>query len=176
LVDALEEQRLAGRVERLGVSIYDAADARTALSHANLNVTQYSFNVLNTRVVTSGFADQLHSAGHELFARSSLSQGLLMLSPERGEGLVPGAGVWLERFRQICAAHGASPLASAIGYAAAESRARYIVLGVESGNQLREAVSALRTPVAEELVADLRAGFDGVPVSVGDPRRWRGAA
>jgi aryl-alcohol dehydrogenase-like predicted oxidoreductase len=176
LVEALVEHRDSGRVRRIGVSVYDEADARVALSYRALEATQFPFSVFDRRVAQSGIVERLRSVGHETFARSSLQQGLLALSPECGQAAVPGSGPWLSRLTEVCGAHHVEPVWAAVGYAAVRSGADYLVVGVESADQLLGLWRALQGCLTAELVRDLDQRFSDVPAAVRDPRRWCGAA
>jgi aryl-alcohol dehydrogenase-like predicted oxidoreductase len=174
LTEVLAEQQASGKVKRVGVSIYDPPDVRSALCHRVLSVTQFPFNVLDQRFA-GDIVDELRSR-HAMLARSPLLQGLLTLEPDQGQVMVPGSGPWLRRFHEVCAAHGAAPLAAAVGYAATRSGAEYLIVGVESADQLRTVASALDQPLPEALVRQLDEDFGDVPSDVRDPRRWRDLA
>lgn len=172
VVAMLAEQRAAGRIGRIGVSVYDAQEASLALSALSLSVTQLPFSVFDQQAVRSGLIARLRSAGHELFARSALQQGLLVLAPERAEAAVPGSGRWLKRFHEVCAEHGIEPLAAAVGFAAARSGADNLVVGVESVAQARQLWVLLQASSPPVLLDALAHEFAEIPVEVRDPRLW----
>lgn len=176
LVDFLVEHQQAGRVRRIGISIYDAADARLAIACPSLGATQFPFSVLHRELAEHGLVDDLRRAGHETFARSALQQGLLTLEPAQGERAVPGSGVWLARFREVCSQQGVEPLTAALAYAASWSRADFVVVGVESAEQLRRLSGALSCHLPAGFADRIATRIAGVPPAVRDPRLWAGRA
>jgi aryl-alcohol dehydrogenase-like predicted oxidoreductase len=176
LIDVLMEHRDASRVRRIGLSIYDEADAMLALAHPSLAAAQFPFNVFQRGLTDGGAVERLRLAGHETFARSVLLQGLLSLSPDPGEAAVPGSGPWLASFGQTCASHDVAPVAAALGYAASRSGAHFLVVGVESAAQLREVSGFMQKPLPPALVREMDARFVDVPAAVRDPRLWGGVA
>jgi aryl-alcohol dehydrogenase-like predicted oxidoreductase len=172
LINVLMEHRDASRIRRIGLSIYEEADAMLALMHPSLAATQFPFNVFQRGLTDGSALERLRLAGHETFARSGLLQGLLSLSPDLGEAAVPGSGPWLASFREMCASHDVAPVAAALGYAASRSGAHVLVVGVESAAQLHEVAGLMRKPLPPVLVREMDARFADVPVAVRDPRLW----
>jgi aryl-alcohol dehydrogenase-like predicted oxidoreductase len=175
-VDLLVEHQQAGRVRRIGISIYDAADARLAIACPSLGAIQFPFSVLHRELTEHGLVDDLRRTGHETFARSAFLQGLLTLDPVHGERAVPGSGVWLGRFREVCAQHGAEPVAAALSYAASRSGADFVVVGVDSAAQLRRLSAALAGDLPAGFADRIATRIAGVPPAVRDPRLWAGCA
>jgi aryl-alcohol dehydrogenase-like predicted oxidoreductase len=173
LVDALSEHRDAGRVRSIGLSVYDPEEADLGLAYPALTATQFPFNVFERSMVTSGAAERLRLAGHTTFARSALLQGLLTLPSDRGAEAVPGAGPWLTRFRKICAARQVQPVAASLGYVAERSQAQFLVVGVDSAEQLRSIARMLDERIDEGVLGEIDAELADVPVGVRDPRRWQ---
>jgi aryl-alcohol dehydrogenase-like predicted oxidoreductase len=176
LVDLLVEHRDAGRVGRIGLSIYDDDDGALALAHPPLAVTQFPFSAINRGLVERGLVGDFRRAGHETFARGAFQQGLLVLDPTEGERAVPGAGIWLSRFRDVCREHGVAPLAGALAYAIDQSRADFVVAGVESEGQLRQLFSLASFRLPDGFPDAVAARLAEVPPGVRDPRLWTSRA
>jgi aryl-alcohol dehydrogenase-like predicted oxidoreductase len=174
LVDLLVDHQAAGRVGRIGISIYDADDVRLAMAYPPLAVTQFPFSVFHRELAEQGLADDLRRAGHETFARSALQQGLLTLDPAQGEAAVRGSGTWLARFRDVCAQHDVEPLAAALAYAVSESRADFVVVGVDSSDQLRRLSRLLAIDLPAHFADEVATRLLDVPPPVRDPRLWAG--
>jgi aryl-alcohol dehydrogenase-like predicted oxidoreductase len=100
-----------------------------------------------------------------------------MLSPEHGEAAVPGSGTWLSRLRALCDAWSVAPIAAALQFAATESGADFLLVGVDSADQLREVIASLESArIPADFLRLAGEQFTGVPPRIADPRRWRGAA
>jgi aryl-alcohol dehydrogenase-like predicted oxidoreductase len=176
LVDLLVAHCQAGRVGRIGISIYDAEDARLAVSHPVLRATQFPFSVFHRDLAEHGLVDDLHRAGHETFARSALHQGLLTLEPAQGERAVSGSGLWVARFRDVCTQHGIEPIDAALAYAMSRSRADFVVVGVDSSDQLQRLSRVLSGHLPAGFTDQIATRLAAVPLSVRDPRLWAGRA
>lgn len=172
LIDLLASHCEAGRIGRIGISVYDPPDGALAAGTAGLRVTQVPFSVFDQRSSDRGIIERLRTAGHTVLARSVLHQGLLTLAPAVGESRVPGAGRWLGRFREIATRHDTAPLAAAVRFAAHRSGADYLVVGVESVAQLEQVAALVRAPADDALCEALARELRDVPGAVRDPRRW----
>jgi len=172
LVDALVRRRDAGWVSRLGVSIYDPADAAAVLSCPELSAIQFPFNLFDRRMKTRGCIEKLRLDGCTLFARSPLLQGLFALPPDALPRRVAAARPWLEALGELAGRRGLAVVPLALAYASSQSGADRLVLGVDSEAQLRAAVEAMRVPLAPGVVSEIDRVFAEVPARVRDPRRW----
>jgi aryl-alcohol dehydrogenase-like predicted oxidoreductase len=172
LVDALVEHAQAGRVERLGVSVYDAVEVDGLLEYEALSVSQYPFNLFDRRVVASGAVERLKARGCLRFARSVLLQGLLALGADELDARVASAAEPLSRLGDLCRAFDWDPVDLALAYAAERCGADEVVLGVESVAQLDQAVAALGQSVPDALARAIDAAFANLPEHIVDPRRW----
>jgi aryl-alcohol dehydrogenase-like predicted oxidoreductase len=176
LVDVLVGCIEQGLVRRVGVSVYDLADAELAASYAPLVVLQFPFNVFNRRFGGAAAVDRLRAVNGEAFARSVFLQGLLVQTPDSAESAVSGSGAWIAKFRQVCASADVTPLTAAVAFAAARSGADCLVVGVESAAQLSDVAAALHDQPHAGVLELLSTQLSGVPRAIHDPRVWRRAA
>lgn len=80
---ALQQAKAAGLVEKIGVSIYDPNDLGELTSRYDFDLVQAPLNVLDRRLVESGWLGRLQAAKIEVHVRSIFFQGLLLLGPEK---------------------------------------------------------------------------------------------
>jgi aryl-alcohol dehydrogenase-like predicted oxidoreductase len=80
-----------GFVRKLGVSIYSAAELDRLAGSFALDIVQAPLNILDRRLVDSGWLQRLRSSGVEVHTRSAFLQGLLLL---RREELPPRFARW----------------------------------------------------------------------------------
>ncbi len=173
LLDALQEHRDAGRVGRIGVSVYGPAGAAALLEVPELQAVQLPYNLLDRRCAEGGLMSRLAAGGVLRFARSALLQGLLVLDPASRSPTDPATD-WLLRVRALLTRHGLDPVAGAVAFAAM-SGADFVVLGAERADQLSGALDALHTPLPSAFLAEVTAGLADPPLDVIDPRRWEAA-
>jgi aryl-alcohol dehydrogenase-like predicted oxidoreductase len=134
--------RELGEAEKIGVSIYDPEDLELLWPRYALDLVQAPFNVLDRRLVSSGWLARLHDGGVEIHVRSVFLQGLLLMQ----EGTRPRyfdrwQSVW-ERWQRWLASENVSALRAALGCALAQRAVGRVVVGVDSVGQLRDILAA----------------------------------
>lgn len=144
-----------GLVNRIGVSVYDPNELAALLPRFELQIVQAPFNILDRRLLTEGWMEQLTERGIELHARSIFLQGLLLMPPEhrpawfsRWDDLWEHWHAWLEDTKQ-------SALQACLGFALETTSISRILIGVQSAEQLRELLAAaavLKQPPPPDLV------------------------
>lgn len=148
----------------VGVSVYEPESIVRARTFERIGAIQFPFNVFDRRV--RSVAASLE--GCTTFARSVLLQGLFVAPPDR----VAGAGAWVGRLTQLAARHGWTVIDVAIAYATHASSADYVLVGVESAEQLADLANATSLHLDEGLHDEIELIFADVDPHVIDPRRW----
>jgi len=160
-------EREAGRVERIGISIYDPSELDDLWPHYRIDLVQAPLNVLDRRLVRSGWMERLTQAGVAIHVRSLFLQGLLLMPPERRPRYFSRWTSAFERWERWCATEGYSPiegcLAAVLGYDCIECA----IVGVENVAQLEE-IAGAATRVRAEAPIDL--AIDGRELL--EPWRW----
>ncbi len=64
--------------KKIGISIYDTRYLKLLISNFNFDVVQCPYNILDKRILTTGWFDKLKSKNIEIHARSIFLQGLLV--------------------------------------------------------------------------------------------------
>ena len=113
----------------------------------DFDLVQCPFNLIDRRLVSSGWLKTLKNSGVEVHVRSSFLQGLLLLPrnkiPQNFEtwsSLWDLWHVWLEE-------NAVSPIEACLAYALTESNIDQIVVGVDSAKQIQEIIRAMETPL-----------------------------
>ncbi len=149
LYAALTEQQVRGRVAKIGISIYSPDELDRIPPTMRFDIVQAPFNILDRRMVLSGWADRLAQRGTEFHARSIFLQGLLLMSRrtrpkqfERWQTLWNTWESWLQT-QQL------SPLEACLNYALRTSQISRLIIGVNSLPQLREILASIRGDVPD---------------------------
>jgi hypothetical protein len=144
LYRALESVRSEGLVSRIGISIYEPAELDGLVGRFPVDVVQAPFNVLDRRLVESGWLARLKARGAELHVRSVFLQGLLLMPAgerprkfRRWQSLWDGWDAWL-------AQTGLSPLEACVRYVLSFAEIDAAVVGVDSSTQLAQIVASGR--------------------------------
>ena len=64
--------------KKIGISIYETSHLSFLLSNYNIDVVQFPYNVIDNRIITSGWYDKLKNLEIETHVRSIFLQGLLV--------------------------------------------------------------------------------------------------
>ena len=79
---AMQNLKKNGLVKKVGVSIYSPAELDAISPKFPVDIVQAPFNVVDKRLLTTGWLDRLNNESIELHTRSSFLQGLLLMPRE----------------------------------------------------------------------------------------------
>jgi aryl-alcohol dehydrogenase-like predicted oxidoreductase len=155
-------------VEKIGVSIY-APDELTALcARYRLDLVQAPYNVIDRRLVTSGWLSRLRAGGTEVHARSVFLQGLLLMpGPRRPASFDRWQPLW-NLWDGWLAQQGLSAIQGCLGFALAQPEFEHLVIGIDSVEHLKEiaACAGARTAMPPD-------GLASEDADLVNPSRWR---
>lgn len=170
LFRALVTLRDEGRVEKIGVSIYDPDELDALWSRYQLDLVQAPFNILDRRLATSGWLTRLHQTGTEVHVRSAFLQGLLLMDTgnrpaqfNRWQPLWDDWDRWLEE-------QALTPPQACLGFAYSQPEIDRVVVGVDSLKQLQEILVGVKGPAVEPPTALISGDLDLI-----NPSRWSAA-
>lgn len=165
-LSALKKQR---HVEKIGVSIYNPSELEFVTSVLDLDLVQAPLNLVDRRLVTSGWLDRLKQLNVEVHTRSAFLQGLLLMSrehiPEKFERWAGLWDSWADSLKVRCI----SPLSACLAYPLSLPQVDRVVVGVDSLAQLQELVHVAKQPLIES-------DFDFMTMDdeqLINPSRWR---
>ncbi len=138
---ALAREKAAGRVGKIGVSLYHPRQLEQLWPRWPLEIVQLPFNLYDQRFLASGWLDRLKSAGVEIHARSAFLQGLLLLDDGELPAHFAPVRQHHRRVRGRLQAAGFSPLAGALNFALLQPAIDQVVVGCERLEQLEELLS-----------------------------------
>jgi aryl-alcohol dehydrogenase-like predicted oxidoreductase len=167
LVRALERERGDGRVEKIGVSIYDPSELDAIGPILAPDMVQAPFSVLDRRLETSGWLTRLHSRGVEIHVRSIFLQGLLLLPPADRPAKFERWGRLWSQWTDWLAVSGKSALEATVGHVLSYPEISRVVVGVDSLEQLNGILSAASGPVSK---ADFSLATEDIDLI--NPSRW----
>jgi len=144
LAQALHAVRDEGLVRKIGFSIY-SPDALASLCHVvQPDLVQAPMSLVDQRLITSGWLDQLASEGVEVHVRSVFLQGLLLQrQSELPNQFAPWRPVW-QRWQQWLADTKRDALSSCIHFAISQPAVSRVVVGVDSVSQFKQIVESAR--------------------------------
>ena len=172
-VEALTSVTDRGLAEKIGVSVYSPEEAMKALEYREVKVIQIPYNIFDQRLDQCGFFRKAQKTGVEIYARSTLLQGLVMMDPDRLPEKMNFAAGYLRRFLNICREYNILPLQAAVGYVSASPYIDYMVFGADNKKQLAEYISIRDMGMPKEMMSDLKSAFEAVEEKLVNPALWK---
>lgn len=143
IYDTLTELKARGRVLKVGVSIYSPDELEPLLERFDLDLVQAPLNILDRRILETGWAGRLKENGIELHTRSAFLQGLLLMpKDQRPAKFDRWASIW-DEWGQWLAETGLTPLQACLRFAVQQSLVDRVLIGVDSTEQLLEIIGAV---------------------------------
>lgn len=157
---ALTALKSQGLAKATGVSIYAPAELDALWSVVKPDMVQAPLNVLDRRLIRSGWLKRLSDSGVRVHTRSTFLQGLLLLEKEKRPEYFKPWSTLLDMWLQWCEANQCSSLEGALAYLSAQDGIECVVVGVDSDRHLDEIHAAsnkrLPQPPAELSTEDTR--------------------
>jgi aryl-alcohol dehydrogenase-like predicted oxidoreductase len=167
-IEALAAVKGKGLVRSVGISIYDPTEIDAIWAVWRPDIVQAPCNVLDRRLLESGWLARLSEHGVRVHVRSVLLQGLLLMPREqRPAWFDPWQGV-LDAWLGWCRDVGTTPLAAAVAFVRAQGGVERYVMGVDALAQLEEILAAQNVDVAR---APDRLGSSDLDLL--EPSRWK---
>jgi len=142
LFNILQSLKHDGVVGKIGISIYDPSELDMLCSRFQFDLVQAPFNILDRRLIETGWLARLGELGTELHVRSVFLQGLLLMSSaHRPEKFKSWGLLWSDWDRWLHL-NGITPLQACLRYVLSFPQISKVIVGVDSPQQLREILSA----------------------------------
>lgn len=159
LYAALDALKTQGLVDKIGVSIYDPQELDPLWSHFHFDLVQAPFNILDRRLVTTGWLSRLKQVDTEVHVRSVFLQGLLLMhSASRSSYFQRWQPLWAQ-WHQWLADTKLTPLQACLGFVLARPQIDRVIVGVDSLKHLQDILAVVEEtgiePPAHLLSADL---------------------
>ncbi len=140
LAQALTDVQDQGLVAKIGVSIYAPEELNQLMGIMPIGIVQAPMNILDSRMIDSGWADRLRASGVELHVRSAFLQGLLLMDewPAKFARWTDIRNMWMQWLQ----ATGQTPVQACLNYVFSIDQVDQVVIGVDSEWQLREILAA----------------------------------
>jgi aryl-alcohol dehydrogenase-like predicted oxidoreductase len=142
IVNALNNLKSRGFVKKIGISIYDSSELEKLSNQIKLDIVQAPLNIIDHRLINSGWLSKLYKADVEVHIRSVFLQGLLLMSKQnrphkfnRWKNLWKIWHEWLND-NQITA------LEATIRHAISVKKISKVIVGVDSKKQLNQIILA----------------------------------
>ena len=159
-------------VNKVGISIYTPDEALKA-SEYDIDIIQVPYNLFDNRLDKVNFFEKAKEKGIEIYARSSLLQGLALMDYNRLPKNVEFAKEYLIKFDDLCRKYNIDRLNAAVNYVSSNKYIDYIVFGTDNINQLQEYLLIRDNVLPKEIIEDIKNNFKDVPEKLVNPTLWK---
>lgn len=167
LIHALERLKKQGRVKKIGVSIYQPEELDSLCEIMEFDLVQAPLNVLDRRLIDSGWLAKLKVQNTEVHVRSVFMQGLMLMPATlRPEKFMRWQKLWAE-WDGWLASSKLDPVAACLGFVLSEPRVDKVIVGVENAMQLENIIkaSAIKSP-------KVPASISSMDIDLLNPAKW----
>ena len=170
LFDAMQILKQQGQVQKIGVSVYDAAQIENVMARFPVDLVQVPVSILDQRLIAGGQLKTLKEQGVEIHARSIFLKGLVFADPAMLPDHFDSVRERLQAFRKAVAASGCTPQAVALSFILDNPNIDTVLCGVTSAAQLGQIVESISGPSAAPLPEQQR--FALADPEILNPGRW----
>lgn len=164
---ALQKLKQDGLVGKIGISIYDPLELDALFKRYDFDIVQAPFNILDCRLIDSGWLSRFSKQGTELHVRSVFLQGILLMNISNRPGKFDRWGPLWASYENWLKQTGLTPLQACLRHALSFLEISKVVIGVDSLSQLKEILLAASGPFPI-VPAELHAN----DVDLLNPARW----
>ena len=138
LIHGLNQYREEGKIKKIGVSVYSPDELEELISILKIDIIQAPLNIMDRRLLTSGWMERLKSLDIEVHVRSIFLQGLLLMKqvdlPDQFKKWSSHFSKWYSWLDE----HQISPLNACLNYAMNIDDIDKVVIGIDNAEQLDE--------------------------------------
>jgi aryl-alcohol dehydrogenase-like predicted oxidoreductase len=170
LLDLLQEVK-AGRINKIGVSVYTNQEIENLLDFDDVKVIQAPFNLLDNESKRAETFKKAKAKGKEIHTRSVFLQGLFFKDTESLTETLSPLKTHLQKIANLAKASNLSVASLALNYALTKNYIDGVLIGVEDVQQLKSNIAALE----ENLPLKVSQEIDQIAVSninLLNPAQW----
>lgn len=143
LISALMNLKSAGLVEKIGISVYRPNEIEAAKVVSSLDIVQAPLNLIDQRLVRSGWLDKLANDGTDIYVRSAFLQGLLLMDPASRPPYFSRWNDLLGRWDNWLSVNKMSAIDACLAYCFQFPGIQNVILGIDSVSQMQGILESL---------------------------------
>jgi aryl-alcohol dehydrogenase-like predicted oxidoreductase len=140
LMKKVIEFKRQGLVQKIGVSVYTGEQIDRVLKNYSIDLIQLPINILDRRLINSGYLKKIKKQGIEIHARSIFLQGLLLMEPESLPQHFDSIREHLQHYHSLLVERGISRVEAALSFVCEMEEVDQVLFGVNNCQQLQEAI------------------------------------
>ncbi len=149
LIRSLNKMKSDGLVKKIGISIYDPSECEKIFNLMRVDIVQAPLNVMDRRLITSGWLSKLNSEEVEIHTRSVFLQGLLLMSNDS----IPNyfnkwSRIW-HKWSSELKKNNLNPTEVCLSYIFSLPEIDHIIVGVDNAYQLKDIIKKSKSKVEQ---------------------------
>jgi aryl-alcohol dehydrogenase-like predicted oxidoreductase len=145
LHQALIDMREAGKIRKIGVSIYSPEDLDALWERYAFDIVQAPFNLIDRRLYNSGWLSRLKDQDVEIHTRSAFLQGLLLMPLEEIPAIFNRWSDVFAKWHHWLSDHNLSAIAACLNYPLSLSEIDRVIVGTDSLAQWQANTNAVQS-------------------------------
>lgn len=142
IFNALQELKEAGLAQKIGVSIYAPGELDELAPRYRFDLVQAPLNLIDQRLLASGWLRRLKQEGVEVHTRSAFLQGLLLMPRSAiPSGFAPWGTLW-DKWYNWLEQQAVTAVQASLAYPLAFPEVDRVVVGADSQEQLTQIINA----------------------------------
>ena len=132
-------------IHKIGVSIYSPNELNNLPCENEIDIVQAPINLVDQRLVDSGWLKKLNSYGVEVHARSVFMQGLLLMPKKLiPQSFMAWSSLW-NRWHDWLNRENITAIEACLHYVFSLPHVNRVIIGFEAANQLKQIVESLKS-------------------------------
>jgi aryl-alcohol dehydrogenase-like predicted oxidoreductase len=162
----LQELKKKKIIKKIGISVYDPQEIKKIWKFWKPDLIQVPFNILDNRIVDSGWINILKKFKVKIFVRSVFLQGLLINDNSHFE-INKNYRILLNKFKNWCYKNNISLLKASVHFVKQFKKIDYLIVGFNNYNQLKEIIDVFKK---KKIIIPKK--FSTNKKNLIDPRKW----
>lgn len=173
IIAALRRLKDDGYVRNIGVSVYEAEEAKAGIQRGDLDFLQLPYSALDQRMRHCGVFKMAGEKGFPLHSRSAFIQGLVLMDETEVPAFLERAKPLVKKMSRLCDEAGLSRVQLAMGYVKRQTAISHLVFGVRNIAQLKENIEAFSYDLPDDIADELKREFGSVEADIVMPSLWK---
>jgi len=136
ILRSLHRLKDLGLVKKVGISVYSPEQIDAIFALHDFDIIQVPFNLLDRRLVTTGWLNKLSTNGVEVHTRSSFLQGLLLMPRDKIPNKFKAWDFLWDSWHCWLIQNSISAIEGCLAYVLSHSEIDKVVIGVDTRDQL----------------------------------------
>lgn len=168
IITSLNNLKACGLVEKIGCSIYSPDELNFIFNSLDVDIIQAPLNLLDRRLIDSGWLSKLKINGVEIHSRSTFLQGLLLMSKQNIPSSFNHSKKIFEKWFEFIKKNNLSQLSACLSFVKSINEIDKILIGVQNSTQLIEIINT-KTFDMKQLNTEF---MNSKKLDLIDPSKW----